>query len=472
MKTFAWFIAPAALLLAGCTLAPRYARPTLPVANQWPTAARMAAAQPPSGAKSLSADADWSQVFGDPRLRALEKLALANNRDLRMATLAVEQVRARYRVANLAFIPMLDATGNASRTRTALDDLKLGQPQTASHYSVGLMVPSYELDLFGRVRSLRDQALEQYLATDQARRAAALALVSEVASQYFAQREIAGLLKLALDTRVALESSLRITERRYQSGVSAKLDLTTAQAEVQNSDAIVAGLRQQLSQADDALAFLVGTSIPANLPPPASLYSGRLLVDLTPGLPSSLLERRPDILQAEHLLKAANADIGAARAAFFPSISLTATAGTASPELSRLFQGGNGTWSFAPSINLPIFAAGVNRANLEVANLQKQIEVASYERTIQNAFREVSDALAARQQIAAQVAAYDALVGTEKERLKLSQARYDQGLDDYLTLLTARRDLYAAQQNQLVAHFARYSNLVDLYRALGGSWAR
>ncbi|OIR01524.1 outer membrane protein OprM precursor [mine drainage metagenome] len=472
MKSAALFLAPAALLIAGCTLAPRYERPAMPVANQWPAAAQAAAAAPMQAARQLSADADWTQVFVDPRLRALIRLALANNRDLRVATLTVQQVRARYSVANLALIPTLDATANGSRTRTALDDLKAGQPQTASHYGVGLLVPSYELDLFGRVQSLRTQALEQYLATEQAQRAAALSLVSEVATQYFAQREIAGQLRLAETTQADLESSLKVIRKQYQVGAASRLDLTTAQAEVQNSDAVVAGLRQQLAQANDALAFLVGTTIPADLPPAPSLDQPGLLADVNPGLPSSLLERRPDILQAEHLLKAANADVGAARAAFFPSISLTASAGTASPELSHLFRGGNGTWSFAPSITLPIFAAGVNKANLQIANLQKQIEVATYERAIQGAFRDVSDSLVARAQIAIQVAAYDGLVATERERLRLAQARYDAGVDSYLTLLTARRDLYAAQQNQLAAHFARYTNLVDLYRALGGSWAR
>lgn len=464
MKRLVSILLTASLVLAGCTLAPKYERPALPVPNQWPETAVASA----NGV--AAADVPWQQFFSDARLRRLIELALEHNRDLRVAALTVEQVRARYRVAELAFIPQLDANGAMSRTQTSVDDLRAGQARTASHYSASLDVPSYELDFFGRVRSLRDQALEQFLATEEAHRSAHLAVIAQVATQYLAQRTVAEELRLAEETLRAVEGSLRIAQKRFEVGTASRLDLATVEGQVQSANVDVAALRQQLAQSDNALAFLIGQPLPADLPPPAALDAQGVVADLSPELPSSLLQRRPDILQAEHELRAANADIGAARAAFFPEISLTAGVGTASPDLSRLFAPGTGTWSFLPHVTLPIFNAGQNRATLEAAKLQKQIEIARYEQAIQNAFREVADALAVRAQIDAQITAYDALVRAQQQRFTLSELRYKQGVESYLAVLTAQRDLYAAQQGQIQARSAKQANLVALYHALGGGW--
>lgn len=456
--------AATALLLGGCTLAPKYERPALPVPNAWPESAA-------TGGSAAAADVPWEKFFGDARLRRLVELALEHNRDLRVAALTVEQVRARYRVAELAYIPQLDANGAVSRTQTSVDDLRAGQARTGTHYSLSADVPAYELDFFGRVRSLRDQALEIFLATEEAQRSAHLAIVAQVATQYLAQRTIAEELRLAEETLRAMQGSLRIAQKRYEVGTSSRLDLATVEGQVQSANVDVAALRQQLAQADNALTLLIGQPLPADLPAPAALDAQGLVADLSAELPSNLLQRRPDILEAEHALRAANANIGAARAAFFPTISLTAGAGTASPELSRLFAAGTSTWSFVPRVTLPIFNAGQNRATLEVAKLQKQIEIARYEQAIQNAFREVADALAVRGQIDAQIAAYDALARAQQQRFSLSELRYKQGVESYLAVLTAQRDLYAAQQGQIRTRYAKYANLIALYHALGGGWS-
>ena len=474
MKTKLISIGGALLALTGCTLAPHYERPAAPVAGEWPETAisrhpgedGLAAQTTPAAAPDIG----WEEFFGDARLKALIRLALANNRDLRVVVLNVEQVRAQYRIAQLAFIPTLDANGSLVRSRASGDLTRSGQPETTSTYSLSADVSSYELDLFGRVQSLRDEALEIFLATEEARRGAHLALVAEVARQYLTQRAIAEELQLAEDTLKAVDSSFRIAQHRYKAGAASRLDLATAETQVQLARADVSTFRQQLAQADNSLAFLIGQSLPADLPPPSSLNAQGLLADVSPGLPSDLLQRRPDILQAEHELKAANAQIGAARAAFFPAIKLTAGIGTASDELSRLFESGTGTWSFVPRITLPIFAAGQNRAALDVAQIQKRIEIARYERAIQNGFREVADALLVRARIGEQIEAYDALARAQQERFKLTETRYHQGVDSYLAVLIAQQDLYAAQQNQIRVRLSNYTNLIALYRALGGGW--
>ena len=451
------------VLLAGCSLAPDYARPALPIENQWPAAV--------AGADATTAsDPGWRQFLSDARLRRLVELALEHNRDLRVATLNLEQVRARYRIASVAFIPSVEAGAAGTRSRISADDAQAGQAQTASHFSVGLDIPAYELDLFGRVRGLRDQALELFLASEEAQKSAHLALVAEVSNRYLAQRVLAEQLGLAEQTLKSVGASFQLAQKRYQVGTASRLDLATAETQVQGATADVSVLRQQLAQADNALVFLIGRSPPDDLPAPAPLGDRGLLADLSPGLPSDLLQRRPDLRQAEHELRAANANIGVVRAAFFPQISLTAAVGTASPELSRLFGAGTGTWSFSPRVTVPLFSAGRNRATLDVARLQKLVEVARYERAIQNAFREVSDALAVRAFIAEQIATYEALARTQQQRFTLAEARYRQGIDSYLAVLTAQRDLYAAQQALIRARFTKEAGLVALFRALGGGW--
>lgn len=467
MRRSLFWMTAAALAVSGCSFIPRYERPASPVAEQWPDAAKR---EPESQTAAIASEIAWENFFGDARLRRLIGLALKNNRDLRVAALNVEQVRAQFRVAELAYLPTLDANGGVTRSRSSADLAASGRSSTSTNISVALAIPSYELDLFGRVRSLRDQALELFLATEEARNSAHLALVSQVATQYLAQRAIAEELRLAGETLEAVQSSFRLAQERYKLGAASRLDFITAETQVQSALADVSSARQQLAQADNALAFLIGGPLPADLPPPAALDAQGFAADLAPGLPSQLLQRRPDIRQAEHELKAANAAIGAARAAFFPEISLTAAFGAASSELSRLFDANNRTWNFAPRITQPLFTAGRNRATLDVAQLQKEIQISRYERAIQNAFREVADALVVRAYVEEQIAAYDALARAQQQRFTLAEARYKQGVDSYLAVLTAQRDLYAAQQNQIRARFGRYSNLIGLYGALGGGW--
>ena len=456
-------------LLSGCTLAPRYERPAAPVSKAWPTSAMGSVATARAGATSPSAaDLGWRDFFADPRLQQLVDLSLTNNRDLRVALLNVERSRAQYRIQRSDMFPSVDAMGSGARQRSPADLSPTGQALTASQYSVGLGVTAFELDLFGRVRSLTQQALEQYLATEEARRSAQLALVAAVATQYLTERAYDEQLVLARQTYETVQASLELTRRRFEQGSANELDVRTAEAQVQTARSNVASYVQLRAQAENALVVLVGQPLPAVLPAPRSLEAQALVAELPSGLPSDLLQRRPDIRQAEHTLRSANANIGASRAAFFPSISLTASGGTSSAELSGLFKNASGTWLFSPQINLPIFSGGRNRANLDVANVTKQIEVANYEKAIQIAFREVADALAARSTLDEQIAAQAARVAAEQKRFALTELRYRTGVDNYLVVLLAQQDLYSAQQTLIQSQLSRLSNYIALYKALGG----
>jgi multidrug efflux system outer membrane protein len=331
-------------------------------------------------------------------------------------------------------------------------------------------VAGFELDLFGRVRSLSDAALEQFLATEEARRSAQLSLVAGVASQYLASRAFEEQVTLARDTLEAVEAALKLTRRTAEAGRVSELDLRTAEAQVETARFNLAAAEQQRARAENALVLLVGGSLPADLPPPLPLDEGQVVAELQAGIPSEVLARRPDVLAAEHALQSANASIGAARAAFFPSISLTAFGGRASASLDGLFTGGADSWSFMPRITLPIFAGGALRAGLDVAEVRKSMEVARYERAIQGAFREVADALVSQGWIDEQLRSQAARVTAEARRYHLSELRYRNGVDSYLTLLTAQRDLFAARQQLIQTRLARLTNLVDLYKALGGGW--
>jgi multidrug efflux system outer membrane protein len=450
--------------LAGCTLAPSYKRPESPVARDWPdNSSAQASAR-------VAADLGWKEFFLDARLRQIVQLALDNNRDLRVAALNVEQVRAQYRIQRAALLPALNATGSGSRSRTPGSLTGSGEPVISSTYAVTAGVTAYELDLFGRVRSLNNKALEAYLATEETRRSFQLTLVAEVAVQYYTQRAISEELQLAVDTLAAVSASHDLTRRSYELGKASDLDFQSAEIQLQTARANVANYRQQLAAADTALVLLTGCPIPSGLPAPEALAASRLLSDLAPGLPSDLLQRRPDILAAEHVLKAANANIGAARAAFFPKITLTGSTGTASTELSGLFKAGTQSWNFAPSISLPLFAGGSNKAALDVANLGKRIEVATYEKAIQTAFKEVADALSARAQLDERLSAYVALVAAQEKRFAFAEARYRQGVDSYLDVLTAQQDLFTARQTLIAMQLARLSNQISLFKALGGAW--
>lgn len=467
-KSAAPFAALAFLTLGGCSLAPDYQRPSAPVAAAYPMSGGGAQATTTSGPPA--SELAWQQFFGDPRLQRLIGLALENNRDLRVAALNVERVRAIYNIQRTALIPSANATGDGRRQRTPADLSASGHAVTSSSYSVGVELPSYELDFFGRVASLRDEVLQQYLATDEARLSARISLISAVARQYLNYLAIDERLALARQTFDAAGHAYKLNRQTYDAGVTSELDLSTSEAQREAYRASVAALEQQRAQAENALVLLVGVPLPADLPPAGSLANEPLIADLPAGLPSELLTRRPDVRAAEHALQAANAAIGVARAAFFPSVKLTAFGGTASSELSGLFDQGSGMWSFAPSITLPIFAAGRNKAELDVAWIEQRIEIANYEKAIQSAFREVADNLAVRASIDTQISAQQARVTAARRRFDLSNQRFEAGVDSFLAVLLAQQELFSAEQSLIDARLLRLSNLVSLYAALGGGW--
>lgn len=452
----------AATTLAGCTLAPRYDRPALPVGAAWPT--------PTAGATSAVSGADiaWRDVFLDPRLQSVIALALEQNRDLRVAVANIEQARAQYRIQRANLLPAINASGAGSRSRTPASVSQTGQAEVTDQYSVTAGFSSYELDLFGRVRSLSDAALQSFLSTAETRRTVQISLISEVANAYLSLAADQDLLAITLDTLASREAGLDLSRKRFEAGATSELDLRQAQTltEQARSDAAVA--RAQVEQDRNALRLLVGAEVPADLLPNGDLQRVAVLADIPAGLPSDVLVRRPDVLAAERTLQSQNANIGAARAAFFPRISLTGSTGTISPELGDLFGAGTRSWSFAPQVVLPIFAGGANIANLRGAEASRDAAVATYEKAVQTAFREVADALAVQATINDRVAAQERLVEAAAVTQRLTQARYDRGVDSYLLLLDAQRTLYAARQTLLQAQLARTANRVELYRALGG----
>ncbi|AJE02687.1 AdeC/AdeK/OprM family multidrug efflux complex outer membrane factor [Geobacter pickeringii] len=455
------------LFLAGCsTMAPQYSRPASPVPAAWPAGP----AYKEGAAKTDKAVADipWQEFFVDPQLRKLIALALENNRDLRVAALNIERSQAQYQIRRADLLPHLDATADAAFKRTPEGLSATGHAQTTEQYSVGLGVSSYELDLFGRVRSLKDQALEQFLATEQARRGVQISLVSEVAVNYLTLAADRERLKLAKETLTSQQESYRLTRSRFEAGVSSALALSQAQTSVDAARVDIARFTTIVAQDENALSLVVGSPVPAELLPAALSETLTALKDVAPGLPSDVLLRRPDILQAENFLKGANANIGAARAAFFPRITLVSSVGFGSDDLAGLFKGGAFAWSFAPHISLPIFTAGANQANLTVAEVDRDIAVAQYEKAIQTAFREVADALAQRGTIDDQVAAQQSLTDATGESYRLSQARYEKGVDNYLQVLDSQRSLYGSQQNLISVRLSRLANLVTLYKVLGG----
>jgi outer membrane protein, multidrug efflux system len=463
-----------ALFATGCTMAPHYERPAAPVAGAFPSGG-VYATQPAAtaGARSANgqaaADIGWREFFVDPRLQRLIELALHNNRDLRVSVLNVAAARAQYQITRADLMPTLDAVGSDAIQRYPAGVSTTGAPMTTHVYNVGLSA-SWELDLFGRIQSLKDQALAKYFATAQARKAAEISLVSQVADQYLTVLAYDDLLKVTEDTLRVAQSSYDLTKLMFDNGTGSELDLRQAQTVVETALANQQSQARLRAQALNALVLLVGEPLPADLPAGLPLDAQNFLTDVPAGLPSDLLTRRPDIMEAEQTLRAANANIGAARAAFFPRISLTGAFGTASPTLGDLFRAGTAAWSFAPQIAMPIFAGGANRANLDLANVQKRIEIANYEKAIQSAFREVSDGLAARGTYDQQIAALERNEHAEQRRYDLSDLRYKNGVDSYLSVLTAQTDLYSAQQTLITARLARWTNLVDLYRALGGGW--
>lgn len=459
-------IAVAAFVLSGCSLIPDYQQPEAPVAAQYPQGPAYSPAQAPNQA---AAEQGWKQFFHDPALQQLIQVSLENNRDLRVAALNIDAFAAQYRIQRADLFPAVSANGTGSRQRVPADASQTGQAGITSSYSATVGISAYELDLFGRVRSLSEEALQKYFATEEGRRSTQISLVASVANAYLTWQADKELRKLTQDTLGAFEESYKLTARSNEVGVASALDLAQSRTSVENARAQLARYTRQVAQDENSLVLLLGTGIPANLRE-AKPLADDLLSDVPPGLPSDLLQRRPDILQAEYNLKAANANIGAARAAFFPSISLTANAGTLSPDLSGLFKGGSGTWLFQPQINLPIFNAGSLRASLDYSKIQKDIGVANYEKSIQTAFQEVADGLAARQTYTEQLQAQRDFVTANQDYYRLAERRYRIGVDSNLTFLDAQRQLFSAQQALITDRLAQLTSAVNLYKALGGGW--
>ncbi len=454
--------------LAGCsTMAPKYTQPVAPVPGAWPTGPAYREEAPAAEVKPL-ADIPWQEFFIDPHLRRLIKLSLEYNRDLRVAVLNIERARAQYQIQGADLLPKVDASAGANFQRIAEDFSGNGHAKIVDQYNVGLGVSSYELDLFGRVRSLKDQALEQYLATEQARRSVQVSLVSQVASGYLSLAADRERLQLAKDTLVSQQQSYNLIRSRFEAGITSSLVLNQARSSVDAARLDIARYTTLVAQDINALNLLVGSAFSTGMLPHTLSETVTSVKELSPGMPSVVLLSRPDILQAEEQLKAFNANIGAARAAFFPRITLVSSIGFGSDDLAGLFQPGSFAWKFAPQISLPIFDGGSNKANLKVAEVDRDIAVARYEKAIQTAFREVADTLALRGTIDEQLAAQQSLTNASGESYNLSQARFEKGVDGYLTVLDSQRSLYAAQQNLIGVRLARLANLVTLYKVLGG----
>ncbi|CAK6489814.1 Outer membrane protein OprM [Pantoea sp. Nvir] len=457
-----WTLPPLALLLTACSLQPEYHRPAMPVETSY---------DQPTPVGNV-ADLPWQSFFTDAGMRQLIALSLQNNRDLRVAALNVEQARATVQVNRAALLPSISATASQTSAHEPanLYNTKTTGAVTYHELNAGLGVTSWELDFFGRLRSLSNEAQEQYLSTEATERATRISLIAQVASAWLTLCSDNDLLHLAQQTAQSQQKSYQLTQLSYRGGVSSDLDVAQAESTVRSAEADVASYTRQVRQDVDALRLLAGADLPVDLLKNATLNS-RWDFPATPaGLPSDLLTRRPDIIAAEHTLKAANANIGAARAAFFPSISLTTSGGSTSSSLGHLLEGGTASWSFVPSINLPIFDGGVNQANLDIAHIEKRIEVANYEKAIQTAFKEVNDALAGQDTWQDQLAALEKEVAANQRDYDYSELRYKQGVDNYLNVLVAQRSLYSARQAWIAARLGQLNQKITLYEALGGGW--
>jgi multidrug efflux system outer membrane protein len=474
--------AMASAVLAGCVnLAPAYEKPAAPVPQALPSAGVEAA---------TPLDVAWRDFFVDPRLQGVVELALANNRDLRVAALNIERARAQYGIARAGLFPTVEAGAGGSRSRTPGSLSTSGEARYATQYSADLGLTSYELDLFGRVRNLSESALQSYFQTEQTRHSTQISLIAAVATAWLQLAADEQRLQLARSTLDSQRKSFELIQRSHALGSQSGLALAQSQSTVDAARADAAAFDSQVEQDRNALALLVGATPPAELLPvavvvaptpaatsttavaasaPEPARAAQLLVPPA-GLSSDVLQQRPDVRAAEHALRASNADIGAARAAFFPRIALTASAGTASSNLSGLFMGGSKAWSFAPSISVPIFDGGANRANLRVAEAQQKIQLATYEKTVQTAFREVADALAERRTLAERLDAQRSLLGATSRSFALSQSLFRSGASSYLDVLDAQRAYYAAQQTLIGLQLTEQTNRLTIYKALGGGW--
>ena len=451
--------------LCSCTMAPKYTRPDAPVPSDWPTGPAYQETKQEISAPA-AAELPWRDFITDTRLQEVIETALTNNRDLRVAALNVELAKAMYGIGRATILPSVNAIGSWYKERVPADLSSSGSAYTTEKYSVNLGITSWEIDFFGRIRSLKDKALEEYLATDQALRSSQILLVSTVAQAYLALAADQEIIQFVSKTLEAQEAAYDLIRKRYDVGIASELDLRRVQSQVDTARGDVARYTQLVAQDENALNLLVGSSLKQELLP-ADLGSVSPPQEVSAGLSSEVLLRRPDVLAAEHRLKAANANIGAARAAFFPRIALTTAIGTASADLSGLFKAGSGVWSFAPQIIMPIFDARTWFA-YDVIKIEKEMSIAQYEKAIQTAFREVADALAVKGTVNQQIAAQQSLVDAVAETYRLSQLRYTKGIDGYLSVLDAQRSLYGAQQVLIVLRLARIVNTVTLYKVLGG----
>jgi len=463
IKKLGLFLAITAVLFSGCTMIPEYTRPAAPIPAEWPSGPAYKETPSTPGAP-VAADLKWREFFAGEKLQAIIETALKNNRDLRVAALTVERARALYRIQRAELLPTVETGVTATKQHVRISG-STGLV-TLEEYGVNLGFSSWELDFFGRIRSLGKRALEEYLATEQARRSAQIVLVSEIANAYLTLAADRENLKLAQSTLESQQAAYKVIQRRFEVGLAHELDLRQVQTRVDAARVDVARYTELAAQDNNALNLLAGSTVPAELLP-EGLSLVKPLPDVAPGTSSEVLLRRPDILQAENLLKAANANIGAARAAFFPRISLTSAIGSASGDLSGLFKSGSFVWNYAPQVVLPIFDARTWPA-LTVTKVDKEIAVAQYEKAIQAAFREVADALARRGTMGDQMKAQQSLVDASAKTYRLSNMRYEKGIDIYLNVLDAQRSLYTAQQGLIGIRLAKLTNQVRLYAVLGG----
>jgi multidrug efflux system outer membrane protein len=468
MKPKTLSLAVAVLLLGGCTLIPKYEQPQAPVAAQWPTGAAYRA-EDVGAAGQQASEIGWREFFTDPNLQRLIETALANNRDLRVSALNIERAQAMYRIRRADLLPTIGVGAGKTAQRVPGEMSATGQSMVTHQYSATVGLSNYEFDFFGRVRSLNEQALELYFATEEAWRSARISLVSEVANAYLTWLADRQRLQVAQETLKSQQQSYDLIKKRYDLGVVSELNLRQAQTSVEMARVDAASYTAWVARDENALSLLLGTSALPEWLAEDKMEDLGAVIHLTAGeIPSAVLQQRPDVLAAEHQLKAANANIGAARAAFFPTISLTTSIGTASTSLSGLFDGGSGVWSFVPQMSLPIFDSGRNLANLEVSETDRAIALAQYEKAIQSAFREVSDALAQRGTIDEQMAAQKALTEATTATFRLATVRYEKGVDSYLNVLDAQRAMYSANLGLVGIQLAKQMNQVALYKSLGG----
>lgn len=464
----------AATLVSGCTLAPKYSRPESPVKGAWkagePVPAETAAQDAEKPGASDAASMPYKAFFTDAKLQKVVEMALENNRDLRVSALNLERAQAIYRIQRSALAPHLSANGSQSAQKLPDSLSPTGDAYVTRRYDLNVGVSAYELDFFGRVRSLKAKALEQYLATEQAQLSARLAIASETAGVWLTLAADRERLNLAKETLRTQEETFEMISKRVSVGAASELDLRQAETRVEAARLDMASYTTRVIQDENALDLIVGSSVPGDLKP-SDLeqveVQGGPVGTVSAGLDSHVLLTRPDVLYAEGQLRGAYANIGAARAAFFPRITLTGTFGTASSELGELFKGGP-AWSFIPQITLPIFDGGSNRANLDAAKIDRDIALANYEKAIQTAFREVSDTLAQKARIDEQLKAQEALLSATAETHRLSDLRYRSGIDSYLSVLDAQRSLYSAQQARIDLRLLKLANQVTLYKALAG----